>query len=175
MGSVAAAFQQICQAAILHWWSPNRQRALYTNSLLNYGNQLFEAYAPAQSGAAGKGTQSASGDAFWLAPPPVNNMLAFSYPASALPDGFEVGVQRPTRHRAEGHKRQQPDSYTLSYQQLKKAKAASGRPSKRQHGDMTGGKARTQVPELSPKLQKRLATLLELVTADTDVSGIKQV
>ena len=175
MGSVAAAFRQMCQAAILYWWSPNQQRALYTNSLLNYGNQLFEAYAPTPSGIAGKDTQPASANAFWLAPPPINNLLAFSYPASALPDGFEVGIQRPSRHRADGVKRQQPDSATLSYHQPKKAKAASGRPSKRQHGDMTGGKTHTQVPELSSKLQKRLATLLELVTADTDVSGIKQV
>lgn len=94
--SVPAAFRQMCQAAILHWWAPNRQQALYTNSLLNYGNQQFAALAPSQSSHAGTGAGSAPADTFWLAAPVYDNLLAFNYPVSALPDGFQVGVQQPS-------------------------------------------------------------------------------
>ena len=172
----------MCQAAILHWWFPNRQQAIYANSLLNYGNQQFEAYAPVHTSAASPGSNtvsaSASADAFWLAPPIFNTLLAFNYPAAALPDGFEVGTHRPTRHRADTLKRQQPEGGSLSHHPTKKAKAASGRQTKRQHSSSTGAKGRIQLPELSSKLQKRLATLLELVTAGAEEGGkpgIKQV
>ena len=172
MESVPAAFRDMCQKAILYWWSPNRQRALYTNSLLNCGNQQFQAFAPSQSASAG--TESAAADAFWLAAPVFNNLLAFNYPVSALPAGFEVGVQQPTHRRMDGHKRQQPDSGSLAYPRLKKSKPGSGRQTSRQHGDHKG--RMSHMPELSPKLQQRLATLLVLVSADTDSdpSGVKQ-
>ena len=173
MDSVPAAFRQMCQAAILHWWSPNRQRALYTNGLLNYGNEQFEA---CQSNSAGTGTESTPADAFWRAAPVFNNLLALSYPVSALPEGFQVGVQRPGHRRMDGQKRQQPDSGSLSYQHFKKSRSGTGRHTQRQHGDPKGSKANVQLPELSPKLQKRLATLLLLVTMDAepDTSGVKQ-
>lgn len=172
MDSVAVAFRDMCQAAILHWWSPNRQRALYTNSLLNYGNQQFQAFAPSQSASAG--TESAAADAFWLAAPVFHNLLAFNYPESALPAGFEVGVQQPTLRRMDGQKRQQPDGGSLAYPRLKKSKPGSGRQTSRQHGDHKG--RMSHMPELSPKLQQRLATLLVLVSADADPdpSGVKQ-
>lgn len=171
--SVPAAFREMCQAAILHWWSPNRQRALYTNSLLNYGNQQFQAFAPSQSASAGP--ETAAADAFWLAPPVLHNLLAVNYPVSALPAGFEVGVQQPSHRRMDGQKRQQPDCASLAYPRLKKSKPGSGRQTSRQYGDPKG---RTpHMPELSPKLQQRLATLLVLVSADADLdpSGMKQV
>lgn len=168
----------MCQAAILHWWFLNRPRALYTNSLLNYGNQQFEACAASQSSQADIGTHSAPADTFWHAAPVVDNLLAFRYPASALPDGFQVGVQRPSHRRTDGQKRMQPDSGGLSYQHAKKkSKSGSGRHTQRQHGDHRGSKAHMQLPELSAKLQQRLAILLVLVTADAglDTSSVKQV
>ena len=170
--SVPAAFRGMCQAAILHWWSPNRQRALYTNNLLNFGNQHFEAPTPLQSDSAG--TESASAPSFWLAAPVFNNLLAFDYPVSALPANFQVGVQRPIHRKIDGQKRQQPDSGVMTYQRLKKIKSGSGRQAPRQQGDHKGSMA--HMPELSPKLQKRLATLLVLVTADAepDTAGVKQ-
>ena len=155
--SVATSFRQMCQAAILHWWSSNRQQALYTNSLLNYGNQQLAAATMPQSQLAG--TQSPHADSFWLAAPMFNNLLVFNYPASALPDGFEPGLQRPLR-RAQAHKRLQPENSSILYPAPKKVKPASGRHNKR---DLSGSKARVAIPELSSKLQKRLATLLELV------------
>ena len=162
----------MCQVAILHWWLPNRRQALYTNSLLNFANQQFEAFAPSQSISAGSG--SAAADSFWLAAPVFNNLLAFNYPVSALPADFQVGVQRPTPRRMDGQKRQQPDSGNLTFQRLKKSKSGSVRQALRQQGDQKGRTA--HMPELSPKLQKRLATLLVIVTADAepDTSGVKQ-
>ena len=140
--------------------------------MLNYGNQQFQVFAPSQSASAG--TESAAADAFWLAPPVFNNLLAFNYPVSALPAGFEVGVQQPTHRRMDGQKRQQPDSGSLAYPRLKKSKPGSGRQTSRQHGDHKG--RMSHMPELSPKLQQRLATLLVLVSADadSDPSGVKQ-
>lgn len=162
----------MCQAAILHWWSSNRQRALYTNSLLNFGNQQFQAFTPVQSSFAG--TESATADSFWLAAPVFNNLLAFNYPVSALPADFQVGVQRPTHRKMDGQKRQHPESGSPTYQRLKKSKSGLGRQAPRQQGDQKGRMA--HMPELSSKLQKRLATLLVLVTADAEpeTSGRKQ-
>lgn len=166
----------MCQAAILHWWAPNRQQALYTNSLLNYGNQQFAALAPSQSSHAGTGAGSAPADTFWLAAPVYDNLLAFNYPVSALPDGFQVGVQQPGHRRTDGQKRMQPDNGVLSHQHFKKSKSGSGKHTQRQHGDHKGSKAHMQLPELSAKLQQRLATLLMLVTADAGpgTEGVKQ-
>ena len=170
--SVPAAFREMCQAAVLHWWSSNRQQALYTNKLLNFGNQHFEASTPSQSISAG--TESAAADSFWLAAPVFDNLLAFNYPVSALPANFQVGVQRPTHRKIDGQKRQQPDSAGMTYQHPKKSKPGSSRQALRQQGDHKGRMA--HMPELSPKLQKRLATLLVLITADAepDASGLKQ-
>ena len=93
---------------------------------------------------------------------------------SALPADFQVGVQRPAHRKLDSQKRQQPDSGSPTYQRLKKSKSGSGRQAPRQQGVQKGRTA--HMPELSPKLQKRLATLLVLVTADAepDTSSIKQ-
>ncbi len=173
---VAAAFRQMCQAAILHWWGSSRQQALYTNSLLNFGNEQLKAFEKtAQGEIASTVSGSQQADAFWAVAPNLTALLALNYPKAALPADFQPGVQSTdSRRRSDASKRRQPDANLASHQHLKRAKAGSSRGK----GEGVGGRKHSQAPELSNKLQKRLATFLELVAADASPAEppmIKQV
>lgn len=160
---VASAFRQMCQTAILHWWVPNRQQALYTNSLLNYGNEqlsVFDTSGPGRPESTASGSHQA--DAFWTVPPNFTGMFALNYPKAALPGEFQPGVlPTSSRRRSEVHKRQQPQSSLAAQQLHKRPKAGSNR----SKGQAAGGRRHLQAPELSNKVQQRLATFLELVGA----------
>ena len=170
----------MCQAAILHWWSINRQQALYANTLLNCANAQFQ---PLESGSQSKSRSTASAalqaDAFWAVPPDTAGLLAFSYPQSAFPANFQPGVQNnQPRCRSDFHKRQQPDSSLAPNQHVKRARAPSGKHRSHSNDKATARRA-SQAVELSNKLQQRLATFLELVIAgsktDANMLGVKQV
>ena len=166
---VAAAFRQMCQAAILHWWGPSQQQALYTNSLLNFGNeQLKQFEKTAQGGPASTVSGSQQADAFWAVAPSLTALLALNYPKAALPADFQPGVQSTdSRRRSDACKRRLPDADVSAHPHHKRAKAGSSR----SKGEGVGGRRHSQAPELSYKLQKRLATFLELVTADASPAG----
>jgi len=166
---VAAAFRQMCQAAILHWWGSSRQQALYTNSLLNFGNEQLKVFEQtAQGGAARTVSGSQQADAFWAVAPSLTALLALNYPKAALPADFQPGVQSTdSRRRSDASKRRLPDANVSAHQHHKRAKAGSCR----SKGEGVGGRRHSQAPELSNKLQKRLATFLELVAADASSAG----
>ncbi len=166
---VAAAFRQMCQAAILHWWGSSRQQALYTNSLLNFGNEQLKTFEKAaQGGTASTVSGSQQADAFWAVAPSLTTLLALNYPKAALPADFQPGMQSSDSHRrSDASKRLLPDANVSSHQHHKRAKAGSSR----SRGEGVGGRRRSQAPELSNKLQKRLATVLELVAADAPSAG----
>ena len=166
---VAAAFRQMCQAAILHWWGSSRQQALYTNSLLNFGNeQLKQFEKTAQGGIASTVSKSQQADAFWAVAPSLTALLALNYPKAALPADFQPGVQSTdSRRRSDASKRRLPDANVSAHSLHKRVKAGSSR----SKGEGMGGSRHSQAPELSNKLQKRLATFLELVAADASPAG----
>ena len=156
----------MCQAAILHWWLPNRQKALYTNRLLNYGNEQLKAFeGPNQSRPDSSASGSIQADAFWAVPINFTGMLAFNYPKAALPADFQAGVQSlDSRRRSDAQKRRQPESTFATHNHQKRVKQGANK-TKGQCSKTADGRIQPQAPELSNKLQKRLATFLELVIA----------
>lgn len=162
----------MCQAGILYWWPTNKQQALYANSLLNFGNNIFpKAGSSVQVTLASTAQAPQQASDFWDVTPDISSLLAFSYPQSALPAGFQRGVQ--PRRRSETVKRLQPDSNFGPQQPHKRSKAGSGK----LRGDRPVGKRQLQVAELSNKMQQRLAIFLELVSrpAAVDAPDVKLV
>ena len=174
-GQGPTAFRQMCQAAILHWWSTSRQQALYTNSLLNAGNELFsQLESRSQPQTSNQPSAPLHASAFWASAPDISSLLAFNYPQSALPANFQPGVQQSSsRRRSEQHKRQQPDSSQAYQQPQKRSKSGSAR-HKGQASDRAAAKRQSQATELSNKLQQRLASFLELVVADPEPTFVGQ-
>ena len=152
----------MCQAAILHWWVSNRQQALYTNRLLNFGNEQLKTFRTDLTTPASTASGIHQADAFWTVPPNFMGMLAFNYPKADLPADFQPGLHIDSRRRSEGYKRRLPESSLASHQHQKKYKAGSSR-QRQQLGEGAGGKRHVHAPELSSKLQQRLATFLDLI------------
>lgn len=164
---MASAFRSMCQAAILHWWTTDQQQALYINSLLNFGNEQLKPLENAsqpqnQPTAAAKPSQ---GSTFWNISPDFTNLLSLHYPKSALPaDYIQKGRAQALEAQGQLNSRKRQNSSNAPLQQPKRAKPVS----KSQKG------AASQEAELSAKLQKRLAVMLELVTASAATSSAVQ-
>lgn len=170
--AVASAFRSMCQAAILHWWTSDQQQALYANALLNFGNeQLRHLESASHPGTKSSATAAGQASTFWSAAPDFANLLSLQYPKSALPpDYLHKAKAKALATKLASRKRQSTGG---AGQQQKKAKAAS----KAAH---QGSAVLNQEPELSAKLQKRLAGMLQLVAAPSEavrlvnLSGLHQ-
>lgn len=155
---MASAIRSMCQAAILHWWTTDQQQALYTNSLLNFANEQLaplEASSQPQKQASAASASQASN--FWDISPHFSNLLSLEYPKSALPaDYTERGQAKACEAQGvTNRKRHSGSSATL--QQPKRVKSGSKKASA------------SQEAELSSKLQKRLAAMLQLITPNEKV------
>ena len=161
---MASAFRSMCQAAILHWWTTDQQQALYVNSLLNFGNEQLKPQENAiesqnQPPTAARASQ---GSTFWNISPDFTNLLSLQYPKSALPADYVLqGVAKASEAQGQPSSRKRQNSSNAPLQQPKRSKPGS-RPQKG---------AASQEAELSAKLQKRLAVMLELVTTPAATSS----
>ena len=156
LAGMASAFRSMCQAAILHWWTTDQQQALYTNSLLNFGNEQLRPLEGASEPQKQSPAPASQGSTFWNISPDFANLLSLQYPKSALPvDYLQQGKAKALEVQGQQTSRKRQSSGSAPSQQQKRAK-----PVAKSHKGASIPDA-----ELSAKLQKRLAILLQLVTA----------